>query len=418
MALYVRHGMWSDAAKMFQEYEGEFDHSTFISYAEWLLSQDKFEDAMRAYRKAGKIELADEVLQDLTSSAIGQSQYKDAAYYFYLLSKQAAVNNDVIARRQHELRADLYYAYSFIHTFTYDPFTNQEPEVLFHVSRYVINSLSGSSDCAPSGVSLGHAFYVLATQSMRLESFKLARLCYEMLSRLFFPRRKCEELELEVLAIQAKSLNDNSDNFPVCYRCGTINPLLNPGSKRNARGDVCINCGHPFVRSFINFEVLPLVEFVPESTIGDEEALDLIRQPSTVDGKKRVESKFRKNEYRESKREEEISEGKLMSTVSVEDFNDCITKTLEEQGDTCIYTPVVVDVTSLLCMNRSDVFVCKSQTKGKKTTFYKNMLPEIAIALSQPCHRFFHLDEFEFAILSNDGKCIYSQSEVSEYGSM
>jgi intraflagellar transport protein 122 len=45
-----------------------------------------------------------------------------------------------------------------------------------------------------------------------------------------------------------------------------------------ARGDVCTNCGHPFVRSFINFDILPLVEFVPEPSISDEEAIELIRQ--------------------------------------------------------------------------------------------------------------------------------------------
>ena len=45
------------------------------------------------------------------------------------------------------------------------------------------------------------------------------------------------------------------------------------------KGDVCTNCGHPFVRSFINFDILPLVEFVPEPSISDEEAIELIRQP-------------------------------------------------------------------------------------------------------------------------------------------
>lgn len=32
-------------------------------------------------------------------------------------------------------------------------------------------------------------------------------------------------------------------------------------------GDVCTNCGHPFIRSFLNFEILPLVEFVPDDTV-------------------------------------------------------------------------------------------------------------------------------------------------------
>jgi intraflagellar transport protein 122 len=46
------------------------------------------------------------------------------------------------------------------------------------------------------------------------------------------------------------------------------------------------------------------------------------------------------------------------------------------------------------------------------------MLPEIPIAISQPCHRFFHLEDFEFAYLSGK-KCPYSRlKSVGEYGSL
>jgi hypothetical protein len=44
------------------------------------------------------------------------------------------------------------------------------------------------------------------------------------------------------------------------------------------------------------------------------------------------------------------------------------------------------------------------------------MLPEITIAISQPCHRFFHLEDFEFAYLSSKF-CPYSRlKNVGEYG--
>lgn len=39
------------------------------------------------------------------------------------------------------------------------------------------------------------------------------------------------------------------------------------------QGDFCTNCGAPFLRSFITFEVLPLVEFELEPGISDPEAL-------------------------------------------------------------------------------------------------------------------------------------------------
>jgi hypothetical protein len=46
------------------------------------------------------------------------------------------------------------------------------------------------------------------------------------------------------------------------------------------------------------------------------------------------------------------------------------------------------------------------------------MLPEITIAISQPCHRFFHLEDFEFSYLS-EGNCPYSRlKNIGEYGSL
>jgi hypothetical protein len=42
------------------------------------------------------------------------------------------------------------------------------------------------------------------------------------------------------------------------------------------QGDFCTNCGAPFLRSFITFEVLPLVEFELEPGISDAEAAALL----------------------------------------------------------------------------------------------------------------------------------------------
>ncbi len=42
------------------------------------------------------------------------------------------------------------------------------------------------------------------------------------------------------------------------------------------QGDFCINCGAPFIRSFVTFEHLPLVEFELDRDISDEEAKRLL----------------------------------------------------------------------------------------------------------------------------------------------
>jgi intraflagellar transport protein 122 len=302
MALYAKRQMWNQAAKLADEHEGKFDVSIFLPYAEWLVSQDRYEEAMQAYKKSQRIDLAKRVLEELTHNAVAECRFKDAAYYFWMLSKEtelelqqlsakAAADSDggLVVKKEklqeqaqqqfeYELRADLYFAYANVHSFVTDPFTSQAPEVLFQVARFIINSL-GNAETIPAGISKANTLYTLARQAMQLGAFKLARHAFDRLGKLQMTGRKQEEIELEMLLVQAKPVRDDPDHLPVCYRCGSTNPLLNPFTNKFAKGDVCTNCGHPFVRSFINFDVLPLVEFVPDPSISDEEAIELIRQP-------------------------------------------------------------------------------------------------------------------------------------------
>lgn len=106
------------------------------------------------------------------------------------------------------------------------------------------------------------------------------RIAFDDLQRLQVRQRWTEFIDSYTLVIQSKPMTDDPDLLPVCYRCGHRNPLLNQLANRRDRADACVNCGHPFVRSFINFEILPLVEFVPDATISDDEAVSLIRHSS------------------------------------------------------------------------------------------------------------------------------------------
>jgi intraflagellar transport protein 122 len=309
MALYAKRQMWNNAAKLAEENEGKFDVSVFLPYAEWLVSQDRYEEAMQAFKKSKRIDLAKKVLEELTGNAVTECRFKDAAYYFWMLSKEteselqqqqeqqqaesgagaepttmvskAKLQQQAQLQYEYELKADLYFAYANVHSFVTDPFTSQQPEMLFQVARFIINSL-GNSETIPAGISKASTLYTLARQSMQLGAFKLARHAYDRLSKLQLAERRQEEVELEMLLVQAKPVRDDPDHLPVCYRCSSTNPLLNPFTNKFAKGDVCTNCGHPFVRSFINFDVLPLVEFVPDPSISDEEAIELIRQPPSA----------------------------------------------------------------------------------------------------------------------------------------
>eukprot|EP01038_Epipyxis_sp_PR26KG_P005400 gene5400-7484_t len=451
MKLYAKKQMWNEAAKLADENEGKFDVSIFLSYAEWLISQDRYEDAMQAYKKSQRPDLARKVLEELTENAVSESRFKDAAYYYWLLSKEndsaplplnqtksdnatlslsSNANNAALFQYECVHKADLYYAYASIHAYVTDPFTSYQPEMLFQVSRFIINSLGSADAVVPYGISKASTLYTLAKQSMLLGAYKLARLAYDRLSKLKISDKTLEEIEVDMLLVQAKPVRDDPDHLPVCYRCGSTNPLLNPFTNKFAKGDVCTNCGHPFVRSFINFDILPLVEFVPEPSISDEEAIEFIRQPPPTKGFGfDNQNNDKRNGWKETKSngkdgadtlrlddDNEIEDFSSNGVVDADPFGRCLTITLEKQKNS--YSPVKVDVATLEKIKRSEVFVCRPSSKEKRATFYKNMLPEIPIAISQPCHRFFHLEDFEFAYLSEQ-KCPYSRlKSIGEYGSL
>ena len=74
-----------------------------------------------------------------------------------------------------------------------------------------------------------------------------------------------------------------------------------------------------------------------------------------------------------------------------------------------------VDANTLAEMTRTEVFIVRI---GDTVKFFRNMLPEIAIAISQPCGKFFHLEDFEMAYLSH-GSCPYSREKnIGDYGSV
>lgn len=107
----------------------------------------------------------------------------------------------------------------------------------------------------------------------------------------------CHANIISHLVDQAKPVRDSPELFAACFRCGASNPLLSPFTAGSSSlgsllyapsssfshgrggggggvkgrhstplpwGDACTTCRHPFVRSFFNFESLPLVEFQPD----------------------------------------------------------------------------------------------------------------------------------------------------------
>lgn len=54
------------------------------------------------------------------------------------------------------------------------------------------------------------------------------------------------------LLVRSKPYSDKQAILPICNRCLMENPVI-------SEKDSCFSCKHPFVMSYVSFEVLPLV---------------------------------------------------------------------------------------------------------------------------------------------------------------
>ena len=134
--------------------EGKFPPSVFTPYADWLVEQDRFEEAQAAYRRAECPDKSLRILEFLTHNAVTEKRYDDASYYYWLLALEHLkfVKNQYDELTPEDLehieefealkkKSEIYYAYRNIAKFVDEPFTSLQGESLFHIARYLINAL-------------------------------------------------------------------------------------------------------------------------------------------------------------------------------------------------------------------------------------------------------------------------------------
>ncbi|XP_071171203.1 intraflagellar transport protein 122 homolog isoform X2 [Mytilus galloprovincialis] len=404
ISLHVEAKHWEDAFTLVEKHP-EYKEEVYVPYAQWLAENDKFEEAQQAFHKAGLQTEAVKVLEELTHNAVLESRFNDAGYYFWKLSIQCIdIARDEPDKREEMLekfhdyqrRADMYFAYHSIQRYTDEPFTSHLPEALFNISRYLLHMMQG---VIPYGISKVGTLYALAKQSKNLNGFKLARYAYEKLHTLRIPSRFQEAVDLGSVIIRSKPFQDAEELLPMCYRCSTTNPLLNNG------GNFCINCRQPFVHSFVSFEVLPLVEFVIEEGITDEEAvqiLDLSIPKQKKEDKKWHESRMGQAQTLRLGDETDEPEEDDPFTAKLHSF---------EQGGT-EFKPVRVTRSVLQSLSRSEVYVLK-WPKPLRYQFFKSLLPDVTITQCPFCHKLFHTDDFELQYLQK-GHCPFCRNSQEE----
>uniref|UniRef100_A0A0X3PNB8 Intraflagellar transport protein 122 homolog n=1 Tax=Schistocephalus solidus TaxID=70667 RepID=A0A0X3PNB8_SCHSO len=280
--LHLEAGKWEEALALADQH-GEFRAKVYLPYAQWLAENDSFEEAQAAFARAGLPEESIRFLEELASCAVFESRFDDASWYFWKLSRQCAETakktTDMSEKRSllrkyfdFSKRADIYFVYNHINKYMNDPFASHMPEAYFNMARYLLQRL-GKEDL--EGVSKVNTLFTLAKHSKTLGAFKVARGAIDRLQTLHIKQPLRSEIEAYSLAIRSTPFTDSEELSAICFRCSATNPLLSTDNR-------CFNCKEPFVHSFISFETLPLVEFIPEAELTEEEVAECIQDDSAT----------------------------------------------------------------------------------------------------------------------------------------
>ncbi|XP_041499239.1 intraflagellar transport protein 122 homolog isoform X2 [Microtus oregoni] len=393
--LYVDTKRWDEAFALGEKHP-EFKDDIYVPYAQWLAENDRFEEAQKAFHKAGRQGEAVRVLEQLTHNAVVESRFNDAAYYYWMLSMQCLdmaqdpAQKDVMLDKFHHFQhlAELYHGYQTIHRYTEEPFSFDLPETLFNISKFLLHSLTKAT---PLGISKVNTLFTLAKQSKALGAYKLARHAYDKLRGLQIPARIQKSIELGTLTIRSKPFHDSEELVPLCYRCSTNNPLL------NNLGNVCINCRQPFIFSASSYEVLHLVEFYLEEGITDEEAVALID----------LEAPRHK---REGKWQEIASNSILCSGLIRAGSQHGL---CPQQGGS-EFVPVVVNRSVLRSMSRRDVLI-KRWPPPLQWQYFRSLLPDASITMCPSCFQMFHSEDYELLVLQH-ACCPYCRRRIDDTG--
>ena len=418
MELHVELHKWDEAFAL-AKLRPEFAKDIYEPYAEWLALHDRFDEAQDAFKLAGKPDESLRMLQQLTHNAVTENRYNDAGYYYWLLATEILKNftsttpdelehNAVDQRNlerfyEFQQKAEIYYAYHSIYRYTDEPFTSLLPDALFQTAQYILNH---TREPVPHGLSKVYTLFALAKQGKVLGAFKLARQAYTKLLGLKMPAAWKDQIDLACLTVRTKPYSDEESLLPVCYRCSTSNPLL------NNQGDTCINCRHPFLRSFCSFETLPLVEFEidPAAGITDEQALAYLEMdPSEttkyggvgLGGKTASDPNVQTNINVMS-----LDDGSGPASDDADgsgphpddDFHHALHH--YEADSAGEFHPIRVGVKGLVAMRREEVFVRRwTQSKAMRFQYFRSVIPDLPITLCGACNHFFHEEDYEFHIL-------------------
>ena len=87
MVLHVEMHKWEEAIALVKKHP-EFADMLYLPYADFLSSNDQFEEAQAAYKKANRPDLSIRIIEFLTKNAVVEKRFLDAGQYYYIMATE------------------------------------------------------------------------------------------------------------------------------------------------------------------------------------------------------------------------------------------------------------------------------------------------------------------------------------------
>ncbi|KAF4738243.1 hypothetical protein FOZ62_023579, partial [Perkinsus olseni] len=277
--LHVNEHRWEEAFQLARSHP-ELAEDIFLPWGNWLMSNDRYEEAYEAFEKAGRSDLSSEMLRQLMDLSAEQKLFKQAAIYAWKKAKSAAVRGDVDGSIQSKVQSDVYLAYSDVVSHIEGPLVLTPLEQTLHACVFITNMASQIGEL-PLGVKRSNVLFVLAETAIKLQCFKLARSAHDRLESVKLPRQLAVKAQYSTLKSRSATLVDNDDLVQLCGRCGSTLPYLisfdGSSSTEVIELEHCTECLHPLIRSAIGWEPLPLLEFeAADESLDHNEVIGLV----------------------------------------------------------------------------------------------------------------------------------------------
>lgn len=392
---------------------------THLQWADNRIKKDLYKEAQDSYKRAGRIDLSMKLLENLIENAVYEKRFKDAASLLFLFSTDAEkliTNYSGMSKKEAQSvklftesleLVDIFNAYDLIYKYIEEPFSADllctEPIWIFNACKYLLNKITNFKFNLNhiKGISIAYVYYAAAFLSKQQEANKTSRFCFEKLNSLHISKLWKTKIDFEIMTIRAKPYTDAESQMPLCFRCLSVNPLI------NLLGDRCTSCSNPFIRSPISYEILPLIEFKIPENMKDNQAKDLISTSKALNLAAALETKGENNQgviffkRDPQQQEEDLFESRLLDYVEMNVGNKD-------------YGIIVCDDETLKSMKESEVFIVDARANCPTipVRYFKNRMKDIFINMCKSCFKFFRSEEWENYTAKSNRCCPICKAEV------